>query len=330
MTPIRELDGRVIGAGKAGPVTKAIQKAFFDVVTGKDKKRHKWLTPRQVMADPRKVDVTEKDLPLHCPLPARRSGRAPARVPADVAHEGEALCPYCGTKYVYTGAPVKGPLGTRLPRILVVAPNWIGDALMAQPLLARLHEQAARRAASTCSRPPWVAPVARRMPEVAEVIEAPFAPRRAAAARAAGASGAASGRAATTRRSCCPTRWKSALVPFFADIPLRSGYVGESRYGLLNLLYRTPPGKAARMRLHYARLAEAPGAQPTQPLPSPRLRVAADEIAARRGEIRPVDSRYVALCPAPSTGRPSAGPTSPRWPAKLGAAGGAARLGERR
>jgi len=44
VTPIRELDGRIIGAGKAGPITKAIQKAFFDVVTGKDKKRHKWLT----------------------------------------------------------------------------------------------------------------------------------------------------------------------------------------------------------------------------------------------------------------------------------------------
>ena len=44
VTPIRELDGRMIGAGKAGPITKKIQKAFFDVVTGKDKKRHKWLT----------------------------------------------------------------------------------------------------------------------------------------------------------------------------------------------------------------------------------------------------------------------------------------------
>ena len=45
VTPIRELDGRQIGAGKAGPITKAIQKAFFDVVTGKDKKRRPWLTP---------------------------------------------------------------------------------------------------------------------------------------------------------------------------------------------------------------------------------------------------------------------------------------------
>src|SRR5919201_5383827 len=45
VTPIRELDGRQIGAGRAGPITKAIQKAFFDVVTGKDQKRRQWLTP---------------------------------------------------------------------------------------------------------------------------------------------------------------------------------------------------------------------------------------------------------------------------------------------
>jgi len=45
VTPIRELDGRIIGEGKAGPITKKIQKAFFDVVTGKDKKHRKWLTP---------------------------------------------------------------------------------------------------------------------------------------------------------------------------------------------------------------------------------------------------------------------------------------------
>ena len=45
VTPIRELDGRVIGAGKAGPVTKKLQKAFFDVVTGKDRRHRHWLTP---------------------------------------------------------------------------------------------------------------------------------------------------------------------------------------------------------------------------------------------------------------------------------------------
>ena len=45
VTPIRELDQRTIGTGSAGPITKAIQKAFFDVVTGKDEKHRHWLTP---------------------------------------------------------------------------------------------------------------------------------------------------------------------------------------------------------------------------------------------------------------------------------------------
>jgi branched-chain amino acid aminotransferase len=45
VTPIRELDGRQIGEGKAGPVTKKIQKAFFDIVQGRDAKHKHWLTP---------------------------------------------------------------------------------------------------------------------------------------------------------------------------------------------------------------------------------------------------------------------------------------------
>ena len=52
--------------------------------------------------------MTEKDLPLHCPLPGAPLWARHPRVFLDVAKEGEALCPYCGTKYVYKGAPVKG------------------------------------------------------------------------------------------------------------------------------------------------------------------------------------------------------------------------------
>jgi branched-chain amino acid aminotransferase len=47
VTPIRELDRRVIGEGKRGPVTEKIQKAFFDVVNGRNPKYHHWLTPVQ-------------------------------------------------------------------------------------------------------------------------------------------------------------------------------------------------------------------------------------------------------------------------------------------
>jgi branched-chain amino acid aminotransferase len=45
VTPIREVDGRMIGEGKRGPITTRIQKAFFDAVTGKAENRHEWLSP---------------------------------------------------------------------------------------------------------------------------------------------------------------------------------------------------------------------------------------------------------------------------------------------
>ena len=45
VTPIRELDGRAIGAGKTGPITARIQKAFFDVVNGRNDKYRDWLAP---------------------------------------------------------------------------------------------------------------------------------------------------------------------------------------------------------------------------------------------------------------------------------------------
>jgi branched-chain amino acid aminotransferase len=45
VTPIRELDGRAIGAGKRGPITSKIQKMFFDVVNGRVAKHKDWLSP---------------------------------------------------------------------------------------------------------------------------------------------------------------------------------------------------------------------------------------------------------------------------------------------
>jgi len=56
----------------------------------------------------RQVEVTEQDLPLHCPLPGAPLWSRHPRVFLDVVKEGHALCPYCGTQFVYKGAPVKG------------------------------------------------------------------------------------------------------------------------------------------------------------------------------------------------------------------------------
>ncbi len=56
----------------------------------------------------RQVEVTEKDLPLHCPVPGAPLWSRHPRVFLDVAQQGAALCPYCGTKYVYKGAAPRG------------------------------------------------------------------------------------------------------------------------------------------------------------------------------------------------------------------------------
>ena len=189
-----------------------------------------------------------------------------------------------------------------MPRILVVAPNWIGDALMAQPLLARLREKRPGMQLDLLA-PEWVAPVARRMPEVDEVIAVPFRHGALQLGRR-WQLGRALKHRGYRQAIVLPNSWKAALVPFFAGIPLRSGYVGESRYGLLNRLYRKPD-KA--MRRHYARLAEAPGDEPHQPLPEPRLRVDATRAAATRARFG-LAGRYVVLCPGAEYG------AAKRWP----------------
>jgi len=45
VTPIRELDDRRIGAGRPGPITLELQRAYADLVRGADEKRREWLTP---------------------------------------------------------------------------------------------------------------------------------------------------------------------------------------------------------------------------------------------------------------------------------------------
>jgi uncharacterized Zn-finger protein len=47
----------------------------------------------------REIEVTAKDLPLHCPTDAVALWCSHPRVFLDVAATGEVLCPYCGTKY---------------------------------------------------------------------------------------------------------------------------------------------------------------------------------------------------------------------------------------
>ena len=60
------------------------------------------------MADNKTVEVAARDLPLHCPLPGAPAWNQHPRVFLDVLHTGEAVCPYCGTHYVFKGEAPKG------------------------------------------------------------------------------------------------------------------------------------------------------------------------------------------------------------------------------
>ena len=125
-----------------------------------------------------------------------------------------------------------------MTRTLVVSPQWIGDAVMAEPLLATLAEGGARL---TVAALPWVAPVFRAIPEVAEIVELPFAHGRfdwRARRRV-----AASLRGRFDVAYVLPNSFKSALVPWLARIPLRIGYRGEGRFLLLNRRLVAPRGR---------------------------------------------------------------------------------------
>ncbi len=118
------------------------------------------------------------------------------------------------------------------PRILIVAPSWVGDAVISEPLIAQIKEFHVN-AAIDIFAPPWCLPVYQRMHHVQRVIENPLAhgemnwTRRKNIALSLQAT-------AYDQVFVLPNSWKSALIPYLAKIPKRTGYTGEARLGLLN------------------------------------------------------------------------------------------------
>lgn len=117
-------------------------------------------------------------------------------------------------------------------KFLVVAPSWLGDIVMSQSLMKMLRSMHPKAALDVYA-PAYAVPVLRRMPEVSRVFVNPFAHGELALSRR-----LAEGRRLAAenyeRAYVLPNSIKSALVPFFARIPLRIGFKGECRYGLLN------------------------------------------------------------------------------------------------
>ena len=132
-------------------------------------------------------------------------------------------------------------------RSLVIAPQWIGDAVMSEPLLRALAAQGSQL---TVAALPWVAPVFHAMPQVSEVIELPFAHGRLDWSARRQLAAGLKGRFDTAY--VLPNSLKAALIPFFAGIPQRIGYHGEGRYLLLNQRLPNPAGRPPMVAFYRA------------------------------------------------------------------------------
>jgi heptosyltransferase-2 len=156
-----------------------------------------------------------------------------------------------------------------LTRTLIVAPSWIGDAVLSHPLLVRLKE-ADPAAALDVLAPPWVVPVYRRMPEISGTVENPFGHR---ALRLRERRRFARSLGSYDRAYVLPNSLKSALIPWHAGIRERVGYRGEMRYGLLTDARRLDRSATPLQAERYAALAQPAGEALRRPLPGPRLAV---------------------------------------------------------
>ena len=183
---------------------------------------------------------------------------------------------------------------------LIIAPQWIGDAVMTEPLLRRLHARGERL---TVGALPWVAPVYRAMPQVADVIEFPFAhgglqfkARRSMAKRLAGQ---------FDKAYVLPNSLKSALLPFLASISQRIGYLGEARVGLLTHRLKNPKNKPPMVAFYSALSGESGLADDR-----PELHMAAAQVEATLHELGLSRGAYVVFAPGAEFG------PAKRWPAR--------------
>jgi len=193
-------------------------------------------------------------------------------------------------------------------RILIVAPSWVGDAILSEPLVAVLREPLEEPIVDVLASP-WCAPVYERVRGVGKIIENPFRhgefglKRRRELAREIRSQG-------YTRAFILPNSFKSALIPWFAGIPRRIGYAGEGRRALFTEARRLDPTALPRLVDRFVALAVPKGRLiPTPPAPvlAPN---ASNAFAAMRALMLSTHRPIAILCPGAEYG------PAKRWPAE--------------
>ncbi|MBA1273566.1 lipopolysaccharide heptosyltransferase II [Stutzerimonas azotifigens] len=192
--------------------------------------------------------------------------------------------------------------------ILIIGPSWVGDMVMAQTLFACL-KQRHRDCEIDVLAPDWSRPILERMPEVRQALSFPVG--HGALEMATRRKIAQGLRGRYDQAIVLPNSLKSALVPFFAGIPKRTGWRGEMRFGLLNDIRKLDKARYPLMIERFMALAFEPGATLPEPYPQPALRIETQSREAALAKFGlSLDRPALALCPGAEFGE------SKRWPSE--------------
>jgi heptosyltransferase-2 len=190
---------------------------------------------------------------------------------------------------------------------LVVGPSWVGDMVMAQSLFISLHRQNPDSAVDVVA-PAWSVELLGRMPEIRKAYtldvahgELGLRKRRSLAQQL---------KSNRYRRAIVlPRSFKSALLPYWAGIPLRTGFKSELRYGLLNDLRTLSPELNQTVK-RFVALGMEPGVSPTlMECPQPRLQISAGNVQKLITELNlKTDKPVIGLMPGAEYG------AAKQWP----------------
>lgn len=196
------------------------------------------------------------------------------------------------------------------PRILIIGPAWVGDMVMAQSLFISLKQQQPECRIDVLA-PLWTLSILKRMPEVTNSIgislkhgEFGFGYRK------------KIGRSLQDnnyqRAIVLPNSWKSALIPLFAGIPCRTGYIGEFRWGLLNDSRKLDKQKLPKTVERFVALGSEKNTALPVTYPFPRLRIQpSDQQTVKRKYQITGDMKTLGICPGAEYG------PAKRWPAEF-------------
>lgn len=195
-------------------------------------------------------------------------------------------------------------------KILVLGPSWVGDMVLAQSLFKVIKAQKPD-AIIDVAAPSWTLPLLDRMPEVSQAIALPFKHGQLALGERLGYGKALRGQG-YTQAILLTNSFKSALLPWAAKIPRRTGFLGEFRYGLLNDVRPLDKTRLPRTVDRFVALGSSPEAPLPSAIPEPRLQAipeSAEKNLSQLGRTIP-KTPVLGLCPGAEYGPAKRWPTS--------------------